>query len=706
MSSLTRQRTQLPEAIDERAQLSIRHLVATSRYRVDSPALACIAAITWLFNVYRPRLSVNLSVGDGVAFFAACQAVDRLQSSDLVHGHIRRDEAGRDRVVAFNADNYGHFSSLFDYADSVAKSRYRNDSIDLVYVEIADFQQFDVTALIDKWTPKMSSGGCIVIQHGCATGVGGGVDAVDLPADLADGALAIHCGENAGLVLLPIGDDQPTPIARLSEAGFSTELDFVFSRLGVLHRNEVLARTYKDQLDRLGDDVTQIDARLQASEARRLEVGEDLAVLRDAYADRSGIVARLQAEAMDRSRAAALLSERQAEQAHRLATTEAELEAARRALVDRRERQDDAASQAENLSRWNAERDEIQAERDRLAQALDEAVARSGERQAQHDGQISMAKADVDRLTKDLADARATASRDLAAKDQHVEALEADLARLRQIIAEVEAKHEADLVQRDGQIAELGSQLAIVEAREESLRAANETLSLQREESRALALAEQEAARTLRLRIARLEGETDVRFKETATLTLRCEQLDQERALAIAEAQDAQVEIRSLMDALDDRDRRLIDGEMALQAALDGRAAVEASRQAMTDRLGLLEAGLVEAAAALNAERADVERLSADRASLQALCRTHEASLVASHNARAELERRLAEAMSDVASGQAAMSDANAQILALEQDRRRLASQVQTMRGTTSWKATAPIRNAGKAIKSLTRSER
>lgn len=539
MSSLTRQRPQLPEPIEERAELSIRHLVATPRYRVESPSLACIAAITWIFNIYRPRLSVNLSVGDGVAFFAGCQAVDRLQSSDLMHGHVQRDEIARDRVMRFNAENYAHFASLFDYADSIDKSRYRNASIDLIYVEIGDPAQVDVTALVDKWTPKLSGGGCIVIQHGCVTGVGGGVDGLPLPPDIAEGALAIHCGDTAGLVLLPVGEDQPAPIVRLRDAGGSTELDFVFSRLGLLHRNEVLARAYKNKLDH--DDVNKGEA--------------------------NGAVDTVQYD------------------------------------------------------------------------------------------------------------------HEIAALNQQLAVAEAEGGALR-----------AELAERDSRL---------------------EALSAQTDESRALAFSEKEATKMLRLRIARLEGETDIRFKETATLTLKCEQLGQRLATALSETEAAEVENRRHAETLEHRDRRLDEQQTELQAVETDRASLRAAWQDQADRLTEALAQRAETERTLRDARAEAERLSAAAASWEAQGRARDEVIAASHRANealerrlADLEQRLADAVSDVAVGRGALNEAHSRIESLERDKRRLALQVETIRGTTSWKATAPIRNAGKAIRNLTRSER
>ena len=79
------------------------------RYLKSGPFLRHVPFLFWLVETQRPTCAVQLGVGDGVSYFAVCQAVEKLGLSGRCYG---LDGYGGARatcaqeVVTYNADYY------------------------------------------------------------------------------------------------------------------------------------------------------------------------------------------------------------------------------------------------------------------------------------------------------------------------------------------------------------------------------------------------------------------------------------------------------------------------------------------------------------------------------------------------------------------------------------------------------------------------
>lgn len=551
--------------------LSSRTLFWRPRFLRDGASLAHLPFLFWMMESLRPRSFVSLG-GDAVAYFALCQAVEKLDLD--ARGYAFGPWPGETETVPpqdllqYNADQYADFSRLSGADGHAPLGTFREGSVDLLHICLPaeGANETRLQEWIERdWAERLSDRAVIVLQGVAALLEHGG-----FLARLMDRFPSFHLDAGSGLLLLLPGAAPEDRLARLctmrvGASGYAAVLQ-IFSRLGATIRAEVTARMETARADNLQQRM--LDAEQTLAEARALEVEQQqrLDRLNEAYDERSRQVALLQARLVDQQDEV----DRKVAEARALETAAAQ--AAQQALK----------AEAEALVAQAEERH--QAEADRLAaQIADLTMRQAAERQAAEEAheslirQISVLSAERDAMETQLGER------------------ERELARL---VAQVEAQRRAP----EDQGADHRQQIAALQAERaaESARHGEEVARLARELETRQAEAGQQQAEAL-LRIRAFEAE-----REKLEAQLRSLASDHSQAVAQlsevlaarqneATARDALLhEVQTLKEEREMRARQAESEQVALQRSLQqARAAHEdevASLQALLrDRLSQVD---------------------------------------------------------------------------------------------------------------------
>src|SRR3984957_18344152 len=120
----------------------------------------------------RPSLLVELGTHYGESYFGLCQVIQdngihcAAYAVDTWSGDSHSGEYGPavfDYVSAYNAANFGAFSSLLRVTWEDAASRFSDGTIDLLHLD--GFHTYEaVKGDFETWFPKVSDGGIILIH--------------------------------------------------------------------------------------------------------------------------------------------------------------------------------------------------------------------------------------------------------------------------------------------------------------------------------------------------------------------------------------------------------------------------------------------------------------------------------------------------------------------------------------------------------------
>lgn len=256
-----------------------------ARYLRPSGMLPHLPLLFWLVDVLRPRQVVSRGLGDGVAYFAACQAIDRLGSGGactaIVTGGPGTALIGAD-LADHNDRNYHDLSRLVTAGSEPAAALFADGSVDLLLIDQAGALSL-TDSLPREWQDKLSARAVIVL---CGTGQ-------NARQDLFEGRPRISFAEGAGLVMILQGTDCDSRLEKLAEAGsYQTEMRAALHRLGEAHQFEWHHRVARDEIS--AARKAQADA-----ESRQVNLEATHAMLTRAYAERSNVIARLQSDIFD-----------------------------------------------------------------------------------------------------------------------------------------------------------------------------------------------------------------------------------------------------------------------------------------------------------------------------------------------------------------------------------------------------------------------
>ena len=308
--------------------LSTRLLFWRARHLKSSPLLHHLPFLFWLIEACRPRSVVALGVGQGVGYFAACQAVDKLDLDARCYGIDTWPDQDTARIPetlrSYNGEQYAEFSQLIQ-ADPREKVRsFPDASIDLLLIDMpADETLLD--SLIHDWTRKLSRRG-VVLLHG-VHGHFASDPARRFLERIIDSYPTVMLEAGEGLVAVLYGSERADRLARLAAlspgAPGHGEVHRVFERLGAAHYFEWASRAEAGRAGALRKKHETAEKTLKQSEQARAALETKLAERDAAYDERSAQIAELQSRLFD------------LQQAHEARGTE--LETLRRSFEEERE---------------------------------------------------------------------------------------------------------------------------------------------------------------------------------------------------------------------------------------------------------------------------------------------------------------------------------------------------------------------------------
>ena len=350
-----------------------RALLQRPLHAVPSEALWHVPFVFWAVEVAAPRRVVQLGVGDGVTYFALCQAVGALAKDaddpECVGVEHRPEADGRlgeipAHIAAHNDAHHPGVSRLLgtdplDEAGQVAAG-----SVDALVIG-ASLEDEAAAALATAWRPKLSPNGMVIVEAAarraqCEAGR-------SLLAEASGGRPSIHLEGGEGFSVALCGEGHPAALRTLagSPSGDRAATRALLARLGAALYHEATSAARGEAL---------ADAAASLEEARR-EVGRLSAALARSRGDARTLEAKSRQAAVA---AAALFDARGEIEALRLdAAAAREAWSERDAEVDRLGRSLAAAAseiegwrqRAEALAQSVAERD---AEIGRLRGALED----------------------------------------------------------------------------------------------------------------------------------------------------------------------------------------------------------------------------------------------------------------------------------------------------------------------------------------------
>lgn len=193
-----------------------------------------------LVDLVRPRVLVEVGTSDGDSYCAFCQAIQHLGLSTRCYGiQAPREDAGSGRdapddgldLAAHHASLYGSFSCLLRGTSEEASAQFRDGAIDLLHLD--GYQTYAALRReVDRWLPKLSSRGVVLLHGTHAPGHRPGVR--QLWTELRARHPHFECFHGEGLGALAVGPDQPPSFRWLLEAseGDVMKLRRLFFELG------------------------------------------------------------------------------------------------------------------------------------------------------------------------------------------------------------------------------------------------------------------------------------------------------------------------------------------------------------------------------------------------------------------------------------------------------------------------------------------
>jgi len=238
----------------------------------------------WLVETARPGCVVQLGLEQGGAYFAACQAVDKLNLEARCHGlngydletDVSKKKRGFAALERLNADRYSDFSRLSQEDPELILRRLPQKGIDLIIVDGA-LDERGLALLETDWLGMLSSNG-ILLLHGFDTHFAQGparafVDRLmDLyPAILmegGDGLLAVLCGGAGAADLRLLAGLQA------GDKGYG-EIRQAFARLGTGLYFEALSGAQYQQIQQLETALSESRAVVQHKDEQKRRDAEN-----------------------------------------------------------------------------------------------------------------------------------------------------------------------------------------------------------------------------------------------------------------------------------------------------------------------------------------------------------------------------------------------------------------------------------------------
>jgi Methyltransferase domain len=264
-----------------------------------TPFLHHVPFLFWLMETLRPACVVQFGLREGVSYFAACQAADKLGLDARCYGLSGYDAEGgqavSQRMLTHNGEQFSDMSRVSDADPALTLRRIPQGAVNLMVVD-GDLSEFGLAALESDWLSVLADDG-ILLLHGLDTQFASGAARVfaerliemypTITLDAGDGLLVVLCGNQPGDRLQQLADLQ------LGSHGYG-EIHRVFSRLGEAMHFEAQSRVasgrtaaLRSELDQALAQIAQLE-QLEHPPAPEEEPAVDAASLEAALATQRG----------------------------------------------------------------------------------------------------------------------------------------------------------------------------------------------------------------------------------------------------------------------------------------------------------------------------------------------------------------------------------------------------------------------------------
>ncbi|UWR28327.1 hypothetical protein K3757_18895 (plasmid) [Sulfitobacter sp. S223] len=279
-------------SFDALAPLSSKALFWRARYAAPSPFLEHVPLLFWTVENARPNMVVCLGVADAVPYFAACQAIEKLNIEAVCFGIETETDVDLDDIELYNEHHFSDFSEIFTANQADLAQNLQAAQIDFLIINKPVTQ-----ALLDEidsiWAPLLSDRALILFaQGGDAALLAKYSDKIAL-----DGGVFL-ANPLRGVRLVLRGRQHNDRLMRLTQLqpgkpGY-LNVKNVFSRLGEWHSMFVQGRDASDilkaahnQRDQALSELAEKKRQLTEGQARLAQLEDRLKAATDQLATRS-----------------------------------------------------------------------------------------------------------------------------------------------------------------------------------------------------------------------------------------------------------------------------------------------------------------------------------------------------------------------------------------------------------------------------------
>ena len=322
----------------------LRSMFWRPTWLADSSSVEHIPFALWLVEVARPRLVVEVGIGQAVTYFAFCQAVDRLRLDTRCHGlytssDVRAASAEYEAARLHNEVHFAAFSRLSCCDVSQGPESFSAASIDLLHLNgtLASMEDFDA------WLPKLSDRALVLIH---------GTENRESPCETADLYAALKhryphfdFAQGEGLGLLGVGAQRAPLTSQLFAANDGEHLrqgvQEMFARLGRACLDHQEAAKHRARVHDLSEQISSQQKQLEEVKQSLDKTKGDLNTRsKDLTEARARLQTQLEQHAVERgqlSERVNLLQEIRAELKDEMVRLQGQIEAAQSDLSRRTE---------------------------------------------------------------------------------------------------------------------------------------------------------------------------------------------------------------------------------------------------------------------------------------------------------------------------------------------------------------------------------
>ena len=471
--------------------LTSRAVFWLPRHQQMSESLLHVPFLFWLIETCRPGNVVQIGTGDGVAFMAVCQAVDKLSLGVPCLGlNLEGDlPAMPGPMTEQHRSHYEDFSFVISEGLAASVRHVCDQDIDLLILS-AELTDDRVMALRAHWQSRLSDRAVMLLMDPDRTARGASArEFIESYEHSCPSVRIAH--SDSEIVAYLVGKEQPERLKALAslsigDPGYLAARQ-VFARLGQGIYQGQLARSAREEIETARGTASVAEDRLARREDELKALHGQLERAVQAETEQAALANDLNAKLFD-AEAARAARDAQAAELERAQAAEADLtaklEASEKDAAALRDRvKMEAAQQAEKLA--SAEK-MLVAERARTAE-LEARVSELEERLAEEKALAAKAGEEADALRTELEEA---ASRHGTERDRLVRDYDGRLGRIRRELetrgAELKTEHEerlrdvlalskevelraADVAERNAKIGRLKQRLAAAEDRRDAL---------------------------------------------------------------------------------------------------------------------------------------------------------------------------------------------------------------------------------------------